>query len=153
MIITISISQQHLLELERISNECYPTEACALLEGTFKIINGNSDVFDDSNDEQADVLAIIRMRNADDSVYSFRIDSNELINAYQEINSRNKEVVGIFHSHSSKAYPSLTDKKYMELNPVVWLIYSTLSNSFAAYILDDKVVQIRLETSSIQYPP
>lgn len=146
MIITISISQQHLLELERISNECYPTEACALLEGTFKIINGNSDVVDDSNYEQADVLAIIRMRNADDSVYSFRIDSNELINAYQGIRSRNMEVVGIFHSHSSNAYPSLTDKKYMELNPVAWLIYSTLSHSFAAYILDDKIVQIRLKT-------
>lgn len=107
------------------------------------IINGKSD------DEQANVLAILRMRNADDSIYSFRIDSNELINAYQEISSRNMEVVGIFHSHSSKAYPSLMDKEYMELNPVVWLIYSTLSHSFAAYVLDDKVVRIKLETSSV----
>jgi len=147
LIITISISQQHLIELERIAKECYPTEACALLEGTFRVINGKSD------DEQANVLAIIRMRNADDSVYSFRIDSNELINAYQEISSRNTEVVGIFHSHSSKAYPSFTDRKYMELNPVVWLIYSTLSHSFAAYILDDKVVQIKLESSSLQNAP
>ncbi|MGA7367720.1 MAG: M67 family metallopeptidase [Nitrososphaeraceae archaeon] len=147
MIITISISQQHLLELERIAKECYPAEACALLEGTFMIINDKSD------DEQANVLAVLRMRNADDSIYSFRIDSNELINAYQEISSRNMEVVGIFHSHSSKAYPSIIDKEYMELNPVVWLIYSTLSHSFAAYVLDDKVVQIKLETSSVQYSP
>ena len=145
MIITISISQQHLLELERIAKECYPKEACALLEGTFRIIN------DKPNNEQAEVLAIIRVRNADDSIYSFSIDSTELINTYREISSRNMEVVGIFHSHSSKAYPSLTDRKYMELNPVVWLIYSTLSHSFAAYILDDNVVQIKLETSYAQY--
>lgn len=144
MIITISISQQHLLELERIAKECYPTEACALLEGAFRIVGGKSD------DEQANVASIIRMRNADDSIYSFRIDSNELINAYQEISSRNAEVVGIFHSHSSKSYPSLMDRRYMEINPVVWLIYSTLSHSFAAYILDDKVVQIKLESSSLQ---
>jgi proteasome lid subunit RPN8/RPN11 len=153
LIVTISISRQHLLELERISNECYPTEACALLEGTFRRINGNPDAVNDNGDERADVFAIIRMRNIDDSIYSFRINPNELIHAYQEINSRNKEVVGIFHSHSSKAYPSLTDRKYMELNPVVWLIYSTLSHSFAAYILDDKVVQVRLESFSMQYPP
>ena len=115
-------------------------------------INGKSD--DDLDvDKLADVVAITRMRNTDDSIYSFRIDSNELINAYQEISARHKEVVGIFHSHSSKAYPSLTDRKYMELNPVVWLIYSTMSHSFEAYVLDDKVIQIRLETSSMQYSP
>jgi hypothetical protein len=38
----------------------------------------------------------------------------------------------------------------MELNPVVWLIYSTLSRSFAAYTLDDdKIAQIKLESSSL----
>ncbi|MGH9978048.1 MAG: M67 family metallopeptidase [Nitrososphaeraceae archaeon] len=144
MITTIFISHQHLLELERISRECYPTEACALLEGTFKTINGTSD------EEQANVVSIIRMRNADDSIYSFRIDSSELISKYKEISSHNREMVGIFHSHSSKAYPSLTDRKYMELNPVVWLIYSTLSHSFSAYVLDERVVEIRLESSSLQ---
>jgi [CysO sulfur-carrier protein]-S-L-cysteine hydrolase len=147
LIITVSISQQHLLELEGIAKHCYPTEACALLEGTFGIIYGKS------VEERANVHSIIRMHNADNSIYSFRIDSNELINAYKEISSRNMEVVGIFHSHSSKPYPSSTDRKYMELNPVVWLIYSTLSSSFAAYILDDEVVQIKVESSSAQNKP
>jgi proteasome lid subunit RPN8/RPN11 len=144
MITTILISRQHLLELERFSRECYPTEACALLEGTFKIISGTVE------DEQANVAALIYVRNADDSIYSFRIESSELISKYKEISSRNREVVGIFHSHSSKAYPSLTDRKYMELNPVVWLIYSTLSHSFAAYILDNRVIEIRMESSSLR---
>ena len=141
MITTISISQQHLLDLERIAKESYPVEACAVLEGTLTLI-------DDESSERANVLGIVPMRNADESIYTFRIDTNDLINTYQEISSRNMEVVGIFHSHSSKAYPSLTDRKYMELNPVVWLIYSTLSQNFSAYILDDIVIQIRLEFSS-----
>ncbi|MGA6989396.1 MAG: M67 family metallopeptidase [Nitrososphaeraceae archaeon] len=141
MISTISISQQHLLDLERIAKESYPVEACAMLEGTLTLI-------DDESSERANVLGIVPMRNADESIYTFRIDTNDLINTYQEISSRNMEVVGIFHSHSSNAYPSLTDRKDMELNPVVWLIYSTLSQNFSAYILDDIVIQIRLEFSS-----
>ncbi|MGB7661420.1 MAG: M67 family metallopeptidase [Nitrososphaeraceae archaeon] len=141
MISIISISQQHLLDLERIAKESYPVEACAVLEGTLTLI-------DDESSERANVLGIVPMRNADESIYTFRIDTNDLINTYEEISSRNMEVVGIFHSHSSNAYPSLTDRKYMELNPVVWLIYSTLSQNFSAYILDDIVIQIRLEFSS-----
>ena len=141
MISIISISQQHLLDLERIAKESYPVEACAVLEGTLTLI-------DDESSERANVLGIVPMRNADESIYTFRIDTNDLINTYEEIRSRNMEVVGIFHSHSSNAYPSLTDRKYMELNPVVWLIYSTLSQNFSAYILDDIVIQIRLEFSS-----
>jgi proteasome lid subunit RPN8/RPN11 len=141
LITTISISQQQLLDLEKIAKESYPVEACAVLEGTLTLIN-------DESSERACVLGIVPMRNADESIYTFRIDTNDLINTYQEISSRNMEVVGIFHSHSSKAYPSLTDRKYMELNPVVWLIYSTLSQNFAAYILDDIVIQITLEFSS-----
>ena len=35
------------------------------------------------------------------------------------------EVIGIFHSHpNSDAFPSKTDKKFMQSNPVVWIIYS-----------------------------
>ena len=141
MISIISISQQHLLDLERIAKESYPVEACAVLEGTLTLI-------DDESSERANVLGIVPMRNADESIYTFRIDTDDVINTYKEISSRNMEVVGIFHSHSSNAYPSLTDRKYMELNPVVWLIYSTLSQNFSAYILDDMVIQIRIEFSS-----
>jgi proteasome lid subunit RPN8/RPN11 len=147
LIISATISQQHLHELERFAKVSYPAEACALLEGNFTKI---TDKVSKYRYDQANVVDIVHMHNSDDSIYSFRIDSNELINAYQEISSRNRDLVGIFHSHSSKAYPSSTDRKYMELNPVVWLIYSTLSRSFAAYTLDDdKIAQIKIESSSL----
>jgi [CysO sulfur-carrier protein]-S-L-cysteine hydrolase len=103
------------------------------------------------SNEVASVHGIVPMRNADESSYTFRIDPNDLISAYKEISSRKLEVVGIFHSHSTEAFPSLTDRKYMELNPVVWLIYSTLSHRFAAYILDKMMIKVNLESSSLQH--
>jgi proteasome lid subunit RPN8/RPN11 len=143
LIITITISQEHLHRLETIAKERYPAEACALLEGNIRFVDSESN-------EVASVSGIVPMRNADESVYTFRIDPNDLISAYKEISSRKLEVVGIFHSHSSEAFPSVTDRKYMELNPVVWLIYSTLSHRFAAYILDKMMIKVNLESSSLQ---
>jgi proteasome lid subunit RPN8/RPN11 len=144
LIITITISQEHLRRLETIVKERYPAEACALLEGNTRLVGSESN-------EVASVHGIVPMRNADESSYTFRIDPNDLISAYKEISSRKLEVVGIFHSHSTEAFPSLTDRKYMELNPVVWLIYSTLSHRFAAYILDKMMIKVNLESSSLQH--
>ncbi|MGI0045443.1 MAG: M67 family metallopeptidase, partial [Nitrososphaeraceae archaeon] len=112
---------------------------------------GNTRFVDSESNEVASVRGIVPMRNADESVYTFRIDPNDLINVYKEISSRKLEVVGIFHSHSTEAFPSLTDRKYMELNPVVWLIYSTLSHRFAAYILDKMMIKVNLVSSSLQH--
>ena len=57
------------------------------------------------------------------------------------------EVVGIFHSHpNSEAYPSDTDKKFMDSNPVVWVIYSGISNDFKAYVLESNIFEILIET-------
>lgn len=113
----------------------FPKEVCALLEGS--IIGNKSGL-----DHMANVGGIIPMQNSDDSVYTFKIDPSDLIKAYEVINSRHLEVVGIFHSHSSAALPSSTDVKYMEINPVVWLIYSTTSHSSAAYIHSDKIRKV-----------
>jgi proteasome lid subunit RPN8/RPN11 len=129
-----------MLQLEELAEAGYPNEVCALLEGT--IVGSNSELY-----ETANVVGIIPMHNSDESIYAFRIDSSDLIKAYQDINSRNLEVVGIFHSHSSVAFPSVTDMKYMELNPVVWLIYSMWSHSCAAYIHNGKITQVTLSSS------
>ena len=57
------------------------------------------------------------------------------------------EVVGIFHSHpNSEAYPSGTDKKFMNSNPVVWVIYSGISNDFKAYVLESDILEVSIET-------
>jgi len=56
------------------------------------------------------------------------------------------EVIGIFHSHpESEAYPSNTDRKFMQSNPVVWVIYSGINKNFRAYVLESEIVEIPIE--------
>jgi proteasome lid subunit RPN8/RPN11 len=51
--------------------------------------------------------------------------------------------IGIFHSHPcSEPYPSATDKKFMEVNPVAWVIFSDITKSFKAYMFESKVIEI-----------
>lgn len=47
------------------------------------------------------------------------------------------EVIAIFHSHPAKAWPSSTDIRFMEINPVVWVIYSTTESQLKAFLYDD----------------
>ena len=55
------------------------------------------------------------------------------------------DVIGIFHSHpNSDAFPSSTDKKFMESNPVVWVIYSGINKNFRAHILESDSVEIQI---------
>lgn len=55
------------------------------------------------------------------------------------------QVVAIFHSHpNSEAYPSETDKKFMQSNPVVWIIYSGVTRDFKAYFLESEIIQVAI---------
>jgi [CysO sulfur-carrier protein]-S-L-cysteine hydrolase len=139
LITAINISREHMRQLTEQAEDGYPKEVCALLEGN--IIGNRIDL-----SQTANVVGIIPMRNSDESVHTFRIDPSDLIRAYEVISARNLEVIGIFHSHSSEAFPSSTDMKYMEINPVVWLIYSTQSHSSAAFIHSDKVKKVVLNS-------
>jgi len=104
--------QNHIELLTSHAKKNIPNESCAILFG--KIENENFAVKD-----------IFLAKNIEDSPVNFTISNDELIMAYSEAEKRNLEVIGIFHSHpDSIAYPSLTDKKYMEINPVPWVIFS-----------------------------
>ena len=70
------------------------------------------------------------------SSIAFIIDSDELFTVYKKAKLMNLDVISIFHSHPSNPFPSETDKIYMHLNPVIWIIYSTFSNSFKSFVLD-----------------
>ncbi|MEX0910547.1 MAG: Mov34/MPN/PAD-1 family protein, partial [Nitrosopumilaceae archaeon] len=73
------------------------------------------------------------------------ISNEELIKVYEEAEKRQLDVVGIFHSHpDSSAYPSLTDQKYMEINPVPWIIFSNKNGEFKAYVFDSKIISVDL---------
>jgi [CysO sulfur-carrier protein]-S-L-cysteine hydrolase len=125
----IIISSAHLETLARISDEARPNESCAFLLGS---------------SDSTTVVEILQMNNADSSPYTFSIEPAELLKAYDTAEKRGLNVMGIFHSHPGKATPSPTDMKYMRLNPVAWLIYSSTEHDFAAYFGDDELNKVEI---------
>ena len=108
-----------------------PNESCAILFGKENI-----------------VLEIFLAENIEESPVNFTISNEQLIEAYQSAENKELEIIGIFHSHpNSIAYPSDTDKKFMQSNPVAWVIYSGVEKNFNAFILESDVKQIGIKES------
>ena len=130
--IIITESQKKILS-NHADNE-KPNESCAIL---FGMIDG----------QKTTVKEIFFTENIDKSPVNFTISNEQLIKCYKTAEEKKMEVVGIFHSHPiSEAYPSDTDKKFMYSNPVVWVIYSGISNEFRAYMLESDILEILIET-------
>jgi [CysO sulfur-carrier protein]-S-L-cysteine hydrolase len=129
------LNQFQLEHLACLARDSLPNESCALLLGN----NTNKE-------NEIQVIETLSMKNSDAlPTTRFRIDSQELINGYLRAEKMGLNVVGIFHSHPAPPIPSSTDKIFMEINPVVWLIYSTLTNESRAYIYEQKKVrEVRL---------
>jgi proteasome lid subunit RPN8/RPN11 len=83
----------------------------------------------------------LKVRNSDESPVTFRIESADLLHTYYLAESKGMQVIAIFHSHPTKPWPSSTDVKFMEINPVVWVIYSTTDDQLRAFIYDDDLVK------------
>lgn len=125
----ITITKKHHGILINHAQSRFPNESCALLFGTEK--SGTATVTD-----------IFLAENIERSPVNFTIANDELLRAYREAEQKNLDVVGIFHSHPhSEAFPSATDKKFMGINPVVWVI-SDKKGELKAYVLDSKVMQV-----------
>jgi len=130
--IIITESQKKILA-NHANNE-KPNESCAIL---FGIVDS----------QKTTVKEIFLTKNIDESPVNFTISNEQLIKCYKTAEEKKMEVVGIFHSHpNSEAYPSSTDKKFMNINPVVWVIYSGITNEFKAYVLESNVLEILIET-------
>lgn len=130
--ITITESQKKLLSRHAYNEK--PNESCAILFGT-------------TDNQKTIVKEIFLTENIDRSPVNFTISNEQLIKCYKSAEEKKMEIVGIFHSHpNSEAYPSETDKKFMHINPVVWVIYSGISNDFKAYIFESNILEILIET-------
>ena len=111
-----------------------PSESCAMLFGKKVGDNWN-------------VKEVFLTQNIDDSQTNFTISPEELLKGYQIAEKNQLEVVGIFHSHpNSDAIPSNTDKKFMQNNPVPWIIFSGVNNDLKAYLLDSTIIEIQIKT-------
>ncbi len=129
--IILSQSDKKILT-EHAENE-KPNESCAILFGKDNLV---SEVF--------------LTKNIEESPVNFTISKEQLIEGYKIAEEKRVEVIGIFHSHpNSDAYPSNTDKKFMQSNPVAWIIYSGSNKDFKAYILESDIVEIPIEARSL----
>ena len=124
---TISLTAEQIGDLIRIAKDALPNECCAFLLGNLN--------------EDGNVVKILPMRNIDESPISFSIDPEEILNVYNLADSKGMQVTAIFHSHPAKATPSSTDVKFMQVNPVIWIIYSTTENQLKAFVYDEEMVK------------
>ncbi|MGD2106738.1 MAG: M67 family metallopeptidase [Nitrosopumilaceae archaeon] len=110
-----------------------PNESCAIL-------------FGEKTQETTRVNKIFLTQNIEQSPVNFTISAEQRLEADKIERESKMKIIGIFHSHpNSEAYPSNTDKKFMELNPGVWIIFSGVSKDFKAYILENEVNEIPIE--------
>jgi len=116
---SILLKPAHVQTLKRAAYSALPNEGCALLLGRYE-------------DDTAIVEEVKIVTNIDRSPVSFRIDPNELLNAYLQAEREGREIVGIYHSHPAPPRPSGLDLEYMKINTCVWIIYSTISQDMAA---------------------
>ena len=125
----IILKQSDKKILAQYSENQKPNEACAILFG-----------------KEDEVLDIFFTDNIEESPINFTISNEQLLEAYRIAEDKKIEVIGIFHSHpNSDAFPSKTDKKFMQSNPVVWIIYSGINKNFKAYVLESDSLEIPIE--------
>ena len=129
----IVLTQKEKDKLVTHAIEQQPNESCAMLLG-------------EKIDDAWNVKEVFLIFNIDKSQTNFTISPEELLKGYQIAEKNQLEVVGIFHSHpNSDAIPSNTDKKFMQNNPVPWIIFSGVNNDLKAYLLDSDVIEIPIK--------
>ena len=110
-----------------------PNEACAILYGS--VIG-----------EENTVKEIWLTKNDTPSPIEFTLSAEQTWEMDQKRKELNLEIIGIFHSHpKGEAFPSTTDKKFMQNNPYVWIIYSGINKNFRAFILESDSIEIPIE--------
>ena len=132
MQLILSKAQREVLVKESVNKK--PNESCALLFGK-------------KDNDKITVTEIFPAENVEKSSINFTISNEQLIQGYKIAEDKGLDVIGIFHSHpDSEPYPSATDKKFMEINPVAWVIFSLLTNEFKAYMFESELISIPLLT-------
>ena len=132
MQLILTEEQRQILSSEAINKK--PNESCALLFGK-------------KDNDKITISEIYPAENIEKSPINFTISDEQLIQGYKIAEDKGLEVIGIFHSHpDSEPYPSETDKKFMKINPVTWVIFSLVTNEFKAYMFESELITIPLIT-------
>ena len=129
----VFLAQKEKDQLITHAIEQQPHESCAMLLGK-KV------------DDAWNIKEVFLTQNIDNSQINFTISPEELLKGYQLAEKMHLELVGIFHSHpNSDTTPSDIDKKFMQNNPVPWIIFSGVTNDLTAYLLNSDVIEIPIK--------
>ena len=129
----IVLTQKEKDRLVTHAVEQQPNESCAMLLG-------------EKIDDVWNIKEVFLTENIDESQTNFTISPDELLNGYKLAEKMHLELVGVFHSHpNSDAIPSSTDKKFMQNNPVPWIIFSGVDNNLRAYLIVSDVTEIPIK--------
>ena len=132
MQLVLTKAQQQVLSKE--AKDKKPNESCALL-------------FGNKENDKLIVSELFLAENVDGSPVNFTISNEQLIHGYKMAEEKGLDVIGIFHSHpNSEPFPSSTDKKFMEINPVAWVIFSDITNDFKAFLFESEIKEIPIVT-------
>jgi proteasome lid subunit RPN8/RPN11 len=131
---TIILTQDQKQFLLEHAKKTAPAESCALLFGHEE--SGTSTVKE-----------VFLTQNIEDSPVNFTISNEELLSGYKQAEKNGLDVIGIFHSHPhSEAMPSSTDREFMIINPVVWMIFSNKENQLNAFVLESEIIPVMIKT-------
>ena len=113
-------------QIKQLKNEAYssnPIEACALLFGKI-----SKTVYL--------VKKLVVAKNVLKSTVEFAINPQFFVVELKKAEKEGLDLVGFFHSHPAKAYPSTVDLENMKLwTNTLWLIFSLTEDEIAAYML------------------
>jgi proteasome lid subunit RPN8/RPN11 len=123
--LSIIVKQIHISFLNQFVRDNDPFECCAILLGK-------------RQEDEFIIEEIVPAQNKDSSIIRFTIENDRLYEIYKIADEKKLSVIGIFHSHPSDPYPSDTDKFYMNVNPVPWIIKSTITNEMRCFISGDQ---------------
>ena len=110
-----------MLELDRVTFDdmvehglaAFPNEACGVLAG-----------------KEGRPVKFFPMTNQDASPVSYRLDPEEQLRVFDEIEDEGWDLVAIFHTHThSEAYPSETDLRQAFYPEAVYLVMSLSDRS------------------------
>ena len=112
-----------------------PNEACGLIAAT-----------------DGTPVRLYRMRNADESPTTYRLDPKEQLRTFDEIEDEGLDLYAIYHSHThSEAYPSETDRRQAFYPEAYYLLVSLADRDAPVLrgfrILDGEVTEeeVRIE--------
>lgn len=125
-------------KIERISKNSFPKEACGLLIGRWL-------------DKRIKVQELREAENTFGSSKAFKVDPELVISVLEDLEKKEEEMVGFFHSHPNMSpYVSSRDKKFMKLwLDKVWIIAGTSSNGKVREVkgyrrIGDKMEEIKI---------